>query len=315
MTVIATIHQPGLQTTVQDRGRGGWRHLGVPQSGAADRLSLALANVAVGNPWDAPALECAMTGPALTFEMDIDFAVAGADMGAALNDAPVSPYERAHAKPGDKLTLGSAKTGARAYIAFAGGVAGEKFLNSMSTYLPASLGGLNGRALRSGDVIENRGAARCATVEIPKGFRARFGCDWILRATEGPDSDRFDPKTARLLFSAPFTANARGDRMGVRLNGEAILPENAATMKSGAVFPGTVQCPNDGSPFLLGPDAQTVGGYPRVAQAIEADLPVMGQIRPGDRVWFRRTTPEKARETTAQRQKLIASFIPNFSFL
>jgi len=314
MTAIASIHQPGLQTTVQDAGRSGGRHLGVPQSGAADRLSLALANAAVGNPWDAPALECAMTGPTLTFEANTGFAIAGADMGATLNNVSISPYERKSAVPGDRLTLRSAKTGARAYIAFAGGVAGEEFLNSASTYLPACVGGLNGRALRAGDAIQKRGMAMLAPADIPGALRAQFGRDYILRATEGPDSDRFDPTTIARFFSAPFTADARGDRMGVRLNGEAITPDDAKTMKSSAVFPGTVQCPNDGLPFLLGPDAQTVGGYPRIAQIIDADLSLTGQIRPGDRIWFRRSTPEKARETTVQRQMLIASFVPNFSF-
>jgi biotin-dependent carboxylase-like uncharacterized protein len=313
MTVIATFHQPGLQTTIQDAGRRGARHLGVPQSGAADRVSLAFANAALGNPWDAPALECTMTGPALEFEMDIDFAIAGADMDAHLNDEPVGGYRRIGAKPGDRLVLGAAQAGARGYIAFAGGIVGVEFFNSVSTYMPAGLGGLEGRALRTGDAICSREAGALEPVEIPDALHPNFGHDWILRATEGPDTENFNPKTIRNFFSAPFNADQRGDRMGLRLIGAKAAPEKALAMKSAAVFPGTVQCPPDGAPILLGPDAQTVGGYRRIAQVIDADLPLIGQIRPGDRIWFRRIDAQTARQTSLQRQRLIASFISDFS--
>jgi biotin-dependent carboxylase-like uncharacterized protein len=312
MTVMATLHQPGLQTTIQDAGRRGGRHLGLPQSGAGDRVSFAFANALVGNPWDAPALECTMTGPALKFEKNINFALAGADMDARLNDQPVDRYQNANAKPGDQLVLSAAKAGARAYIAFAGGVAGCAFFNSVSTYIPAGLGGLEGRALRTGDVLRSRKTDTLEPVEIPDVLHPDFGHDWILRATEGPDTENFNPKTIRNFFSAPFNADQRGDRMGLRLIGAKTSPEEAPAMKSAAVFPGTVQCPPDGAPILLGPDAQTVGGYRRIAQVIDADLPLIGQIRPGDRIWFRRTNAQSARQTTLQRQRLIASFVSGF---
>ncbi len=313
MMAIATIDRPGLQTTIQDAGRRGARHLGVPQSGAADRVCLAFANAAVGNRWDAPALECTMTGPALSFEMDIGFALSGADMGALLNDEPVGRYQTISARPGDRLALGAAQAGARAYIAFAGGMAGFAFFDSVSTYMPAGLGGLEGRALRTGDTIGSRKATMMAPVDIPDTLRPHFGHDWILRATEGPDTESFNPKTVRHFFSAPFKAGRRGDRMGLRLIGAEMISEDARAMKSSAVFPGTVQCPPDGAPILLGPDAQTVGGYRRIAQVIDADLPLIGQIRPGDRIWFRRIKAQTARQTTLQRQILIASFVSDFS--
>ncbi len=313
MTVIATFHQPGLQTTIQDAGRRGARHLGVPQSGAADRVSLAFANAALGNPWDAPALECTMTGPALSFAVDINFAIAGADMDARLNDRPIDRYQSTSAKTGDRLALGAAKTGARAYIAFAGGVAGCAFFNSVSTYIPAGLGGLNGHALHAGDVLRSRKIDALEPIEIPDALHPNFGHDWILRTTEGPDTENFNPKTIRNFFSAPFNADHRGDRMGLRLIGAKAAPEKAPAMKSAAVFPGTVQCPPDGAPILLGPDAQTVGGYRRIAQVIDVDLPLIGQIRPGDRIWFRRINAQTARQTSLQRQRLIASFISDFS--
>lgn len=314
MTVMAILHQPGLQTTIQDAGRPGGRHLGLPQSGAADRVSLAFANAVLGNPWGAPALECTMTGPSLEFEMDVDFALAGAEMDARLNDRPVDRHQNASAKPGDRLVLGAAQAGARAYIAFAGGVAGCAFFNSVSTYIPAGLGGQEGRALRTGDAICSRQTPVHAATEIPDTLRPQFGHDWILRATQGPDAVYFNSKTIDNFFSAPFHADRRGDRMGLRLIGAKMTCEDTPPMKSSAMFPGTVQCPLDGAPILLGPDAQTIGGYRRIAQVIDADLPLIGQIRPDDRIWFWRTKAHIARTTTLQRQLLIASFIPGFNF-
>lgn len=309
---IARVAKPGLQTTVQDAGREAFRHLGVPRSGAADRLSLALANAAVGNPWDAGALECTLKGPTLTFEADCAFALAGADMAATLNGKAIAGYARCEAKAGDALALGSSTVGARAYIAFAGGVRGDDFLGSASTCLAARVGGVGGRALQAGDAIESAGPETAAPEDVPASLRPAFGHDWILRALRGPEFERFDRDAARALFSAPFTADKRGDRMGLRLIGPALVAEHAGPMKSSAVFPGTVQVPGDGAPFLLLADAQTAGGYPRIAQVADADLHLGGQIRPGDRVWFREVSPHEARDMARKKQALIASFIPDF---
>ena len=314
MTEIAVINQPGLQTTVQDAGRFGSRHLGTPQSGAADRLSLALANAAVGNSWDASALECTLMGPSLTFQTDIVFAIVGADMQVVLNNTPIALYEAILAKPGDVLVLGAAKTGARAYIAFAGGVDGASFLESRSTYLPAQLGGIDGHALHTNDIVKKGDINPSQPLDIPTAMRAQFQHDWILRACDGPDIDAFDEKTIAQFFSTPFSADRRGDRIGVRLVGATITPDNTTSMKSSAVFPGTVQCPPDGAPFLLGADAQTVGGYRRIAQVIDADLPLTGQIRPSDRIWFRRTSSQEARTIATQKASLFAPVLEGFRF-
>jgi len=312
MTAIASVLKPGAQTTVQDFGRPGQRHLGVPQSGAADRVSLAFANAAVGNAACAAALECALAGPALKFERTAIFALAGAEMNATLNDAPVANYQRHDVKAGDVLEMNAASVGARAYLAIAGGVAGDDFLGSVSTYLPANLGGVDGRALRAGDVIKSAGASMRAPIEIPPALRAGFSHDWVLRATAGPEASIVDAKNLSLFFAAALAADRRGDRMGLRLTGENIVCAAAPPMKSSAVFPGTVQCPPDGAPFVLLADAQTTGGYPRVAQIIDADLNLAGQIRPGDRIWFRRVNADEARAISTQRQALLASFLPGF---
>lgn len=314
MTALATIIKPGLQTTIQDGGRARFRHLGAPLSGAADRLSLALANAALGNPIWAGALECALTGPSLKFECAAAFSIAGAGMGATLNGAPVAPYQAIDVNQGDELTLTPSKTGARTYIAFCGGLAGDDFLGSVSTYLPARLGGANGAPLCEGGKIYSANCPTDAPVDIPPQLYLNVAHDFVLRATPGPDAAMASPGSLARFFQTAFTANARADRMGLRLTGGDITIADKHQINSSAVFPGTVQCPPDGAPFLLLADAQTTGGYPRLAQLIAADLPLAAQIRPGDRAWFRKTSPQAARDITIQRQALIKATLPEFSF-
>ena len=292
----------------------GVRHLGVPQSGAADRISFALANAAIGNPWDAPALECALGGLALEFTGGATFSLGGANMAATMNAAPVPLYHCQDASPGDLLKLGHASAGIRCYLAIASGIAGADFLGSVATHLPARLGGIEGRALRTGDNINSHGALQGTPVEVPSYLLPRFGHDWFLRVTPGPEYDAFSDGARRCFFSLPFSADRRADRMGVRLTGGAVAAPHTPPMKSSAVFPGTVQCPQDGAPFLLLSDAQTLGGYPRIAQIIEADLHLAGQIRPGDRIWFRETTPEAARQIAAQRISFYSGALNGFRF-
>ena len=314
MTHLFDIIAPGLQTTVQDAGRPGFRHLGAPLSGAADRLSFALANVAVGNDWDAPGLECALTGPTLRFAQESVVAIAGADMPAMLNGAPIAPMTPCAVKSGDELSIGAARTGARSYIAFAGGIAGARFLGSSSTYLPAGLGGVEGRALRQGDHLAAVDLPFFAPSPPPLSLAPHLTHEWILRAIPGPELSVFDADFEKRLFTTPFTAGQRGDRMGVRLIGGSPATAAVAQMKSSPVFPGTVQCPPDGAPLLLLCDAQTVGGYPRIAQIIAADLHLAGQIRPGDKIWLRRSSVDTARDILTQRTAYVSSFIPGFRF-
>ncbi|MEM9619781.1 MAG: biotin-dependent carboxyltransferase family protein [Pseudomonadota bacterium] len=313
MNAVAKVISSGLQTTVQDAGRTGLRHLGVPQSGATDRVSFALANASVGNHWDAPALECALGGLELEFMMKSAVALGGADMTATLNGARIPLYQHLAVQPGEKLVLGHAKFGLNAYVAIEGGVTGADFLGSVATHLPARLGGIEGRALQPDDVVTSGGPVG-TPCEIPAHLRPALSNDWFLRAISGPEFNLFDAPAQRRFFSSSFVADRRGDRMGVRLDGEPIRTPNTPPMKSGAVFPGTVQCPPDGAPFVLLSDAQTLGGYPRIAQIIDADLPLAGQIRPSDRIWFRETTPEAARLITAQRASYYNDIIKGFRF-
>ncbi len=314
MRVAARVVAPGLSTTVQDLGRPGLRHLGVPLSGAADPVSLALANVCVGNPSEATALECTVNGPTLLFETSASFAVGGADMNARLNGQPLPQFKRVTADCGETLELGIARTGARSYIAIEGGIKGEAFLGSCSTFLPASLGGIEGRALRAGDIIESGVVETTTPREIPEPFLPRVNSTVVLRATPGPETQHLSERGMEQLFSTGWTVGRRADRMGVRLEGPPLDVLKNSPMASSPVFPGTVQCPPDGAPFLLLVDAQTIGGYPRVAQVIGADRYLAGQLRPGNEVWFRSTMHREARDIALRKAALFEGFLPGRVF-
>lgn len=291
------ILKPGLQTTVQAGPRSGMRHLGVPASGAADMLSLALANKLVGNAPASAALETTLTGVSLLFQVDTFVAVAGARAVIELNGDPVGQHRTVAVRAGDELMVGPAIAGARNYVAIAGGIAVDEILGSASTYLPAGLGGFAGRALSGGDVIPLQpiSSAPSAT-QTPLEFQPPAPTSWALRACPGAEIELLDADNARRLFDTNFSIGMRADRMGLQMEGPRLDVASAGRMPSAAVFPGTIQCPEDGQPFILSVDAQTTGGYPRVAQVARADRHLIGQLRPGNHVRLLRREPEAAIE-------------------
>ena len=280
-----TVVKPGLQTTVQSRPRTGLRHMGVPASGAADPLSLALANRLVGNAWDAPALEVTLLGPALRFNRDCAFGITGGNFALTLGGKPVQPHVTLFAKSGDTLTVGGSGQGARCYVAFAGGLASEVLLGSASTYLPGELGGLAGRALEKGDELQlSSDAPTVDEISTPAEYRLPMSSSWALRACDSFETCRLTGESRERLFESNWTVGRRSDRIGLQLHGARLDVSSDGHMPSAPVFPGTVQCPESGSPFVLSVDAGTVGGYPRVAQVMRADRHLLGQLQPGDHV-------------------------------
>lgn len=291
-----TVVHPGLFTTIQDLGRPGYRSAGVPLSGAADRVSLRLANLLVGNPEDAAALECTLLGPTLRFEQESLVALVGADF-------PGFPGGVATRVPANAvLTLGHAIRGCRGYLAVAGGIDVAPVLGSCSTLVVAGFGGCAGRALRAGDnlvVGERRAEAarRLNATPLPGGPQ-------VLRVIGGEQAEAFGAGAWRRTFRT----SSRSDRMGVRLTGEPLGGAAAfAGMASVAVFPGTVQVPPDGQPILLLADAQTIGGYPVLGQVIAADLPLAAQLRPGDEVRLEPVTLAEAHVALRHREAAIVA--------
>ena len=257
--------------------------MGVPASGAADPLSLALANRLVGNEWDTPALEATFLGPTLRFDVPCAFAITGAEAAVTLNGAAVALHETVFAKAGDELVTGSTERGARLYVAVAGGVAAEDVLGSPSTCLLASFGGLQGRVLEEGDAIRVTPTS-VPKLQTPNKFRPPVLSSWALRACESLETSQLGDDARDQLFNTNWTVGRRADRMGLQLDGPKLEVASDGRMPSSPVFPGTVQCPGSGSPYVLSVDAGTVGGYPRIAQIARADRHLLGQLRPGDHV-------------------------------
>jgi len=309
-----TVLNGGTQTTVQDAGRPGFRHLGIPRSGAADKLSFAIANHLVGNAWDTPALECALGGLHLRFEQDTVIALSGAQMWAQINGMNIDLNRAVGVEVGDILTLSYARAGCRGYVAIAGGIAATNFLGSVSTYLPAALGGIEGRALKAGDELTLVSGPQGPVNTIPNGYVPFLSGHAVLRARSGPEFDLLSPDSRRYLFTTPFIATPATDRMGSRLRGDRIVTDQTFAMTSGPLLPGTLQCPPDGQPILALADGHCTGGYARGLHVIQADQWLLGQIGPGMRISFRRCFEEEAPEILQTRNAMWGALIPGFSF-
>lgn len=282
-------------TTVQARPRVGLRHLGVPLCGPADPLSMALANRLLGNALFAPALEITLSGIDLQFESDTVFAMTGAPTDSTLNGRLIEEHTVHEVIAGDELHIGAAKSGVRVYAAIGGGVVGESFLGSESTYVPAGFGGFRGRALRDQDRLDiaprNEAGVDCQT---PQKFRPPLSSAWAIRACLGSEFDALDQADRDALFDTNFSIGTRSDRMGMQLHGRTFEVASLGYLDSAPIFPGCVQCPEDGTPYLLSVDAQTTGGYSQLAQVARVDRHVIGQFRAGDHLRLLQRTPEEA---------------------
>jgi biotin-dependent carboxylase-like uncharacterized protein len=293
---VITVLKPGLLTTVQDAGRPGWRRFGMPLAGAIDQRAYAVANLLAGNPLDAAVLEATLSGPALRFEADGSAAIAGADMKPTLDGTPVEPWSAFPVRAGATLAFGAAALGCRAYLAVRGGIDVPSVLGSRSTYVRAAVGGLNGRPLKAGDAVPVGAAPPAATRlrRIPREFVPRYGGEVQLRALPGPQDDYFTAEGMATLWSATWQVTPRNDRMGYRLDGPRIAHVGSADIVSDALGPGAIQVPGDGKPIVLAVDAQTTGGYPKIAWVIGPDLPALAQARAGARLRFLRCTDDDA---------------------
>ena len=279
--------EPGLLTTVQDRGRWGSQALGVPVAGAMDGVSHRLANLLVGNEPGCATLEVTLVGPTLDFLGETTFAVAGAEFELWLDERPVPGHTPCDAGRGSRLRMGRRGGGARAYVAVAGGIDVPLVLGSRSTDLASGLGGVAGRPVRAGDRLAVGQWAGARVPRMPSAARCtlpRGGAR--VRVMAGPDRDRVGPRAMELFGQVRFTLGPESNRMGYRLRGPSLELGETGLLLSSATPIGTVQVPPSGQPILLMADRQTTGGYAKIATVISADLPVAGQLAPGDWVAF-----------------------------
>lgn len=293
------VRRGGLLTTIQDLGRPGHAALGVGRGGVADAYSARVANLLVGNRIEAALLEVTLSGPALHFPAAARIALCGADIEATANDEALPGWRPVELAPGSVLSLGRCRRGARAYLAIAGGVVVPRVLGSAATDLRGGLGGLAGRALREGDVLESGMPSRRVTArDTPSiaswSINPSPDIDFHASTVAGvlPGADACTP--GDILGSHAWQVDAGSDRQGLRLKGPDIALSAPCTRPSEPVLPGTIQCPPDGQPIILLADAQTVGGYPRIGHVAQADLPRLAQLRPGETLCFHDIDVEEA---------------------
>jgi biotin-dependent carboxylase-like uncharacterized protein len=301
MSAALRVLSPGLLTTVQDLGRPGYQSLGIPVGGALDPVGLRAANTLVGNAPDAGALEVAYFGPTLAVEADeVRLSFAGAEAAIEiLSDETAGSGERVATMRSIRLHRGevvriSALSGSAVlYVGVEGGFAIEPVLGSVSTYLRGAIGGWKGRALAEGDLLPLR------RNEPGEGDDRRLaGVDLTprsqLRAIAGPQSDHFSAGAVEQFFGSEYTVSNSADRMGMRLHGQPLEHARAINIISDGIAPGSVQVPGNGLPIVLLADRQTVGGYPKIATVISADLAALGRLRIGTKIRFASVTIEEA---------------------
>lgn len=296
-----TVVRPGMLTTVQDLGRWGHQNLGVPVAGPMDVYSHRLANRLVGNAAGAAALEVTLIGPELRAGGDVVCAVAGAQFELFVNDRPV-PTNRFFAVPsGGRVRFGNRLAGTRAAFAVRGGFDLPAAFGSRATHLVSRMGPFGGRGLSAGDVLRvGRAVAGAPAVsgvplKLPSGG-AR------LRVIAGPHDALFTPEAWIALVKGRYIVTPQSDRMGYRLEGPPLAHAATADILSDATPIGSLQVPSSGQPILLMADRQTTGGYPKIATVITADLPLAGQLAPGDWIEFAPVTVAEAVESLRRQE-------------
>lgn len=311
------IVSPGALSLIQDGGAIRSRALGVPVAGCLDRTALILTNALLGNPETAAVIEVRLTCPALRASGgSVRIALSGTLCGHILaaddpeNRREVRPWTAFMLSDGETLKLAAPERGGVGVIAVDGGVAVPEVLGSRSTQIKAGFGGFNGRPLQAGDALPLLPLTEelpRQSLSLPEGFDLGDG---PIRVVAGPQEEYFTAEAYQTLTSTPFTVSREADRMGFRLEGTPLKhdPAKGSDIISDGIAPGAMQVPGSGLPIILMADAQTTGGYPKIATVISADLPRLANRVPGDSITFTLVTVEEAeRAARALRTRLDAA--------
>jgi len=284
--------------SIQDLGRFGQYRFGVGTSGAMDDIALRAGNMLLANDENAAGIEIPMTPFKVRFACDTAFALTGADVGADIGGRAILPWWRSRARAGDVLSLKAMIRGARSYLTVYGGIDVPVVLGSRSTQLRGELGGLHGRSLQPGDILP------CASLEAPSCFdelgaepadvalarpTAPAG-DSVVRAVIAGEYDKYGGAAQDLFWRAEWKVTPQSNRYGYRLQGPAVMPISPIEKRSHGIVPGVIQIPPNGQPIIQMRDAQTSGGYPKIATVIEADLWRIAQTGLGGKLRFENTS-------------------------
>ncbi|MEH6466546.1 MAG: biotin-dependent carboxyltransferase family protein [Porticoccus sp.] len=287
------VEQPGLLTLIQDEGRFGAHRLGLSTGGPADPLAFHWANRLCDNALGVSALEVSVGGLVLEANVATRIAVCGAHMPLTINHRAKSLWRSHQIKPGDRIELGFANEGVRAYVAVAGGFDIPTIFGSASTVVRESMGGLNGGKLQPGDVLPCKENLNGRCFILPRGYRPLYGHHAMLRVIPGYQQHSFSRQQQRRFFSHEYVVSAYSDRMGCRLEGPAISTDIGGILSEG-ICHGAIQIPPDGQPIVLMNDRQTMGGYPKLGSVLSLDVAQLAQLKPGNKVFFEPITVEEA---------------------
>ncbi len=307
MTLL--VEEPGLFITVQDLGRVGHQRIGVPPSGALDPLALRMGNAVLGQPGGVAALEmCRVGGRFLLQTESMRFCIAGADVPVTLDGLELPSWRSVTARRGQSLKVGRIRGGV-AYLCVLGGFALPAVMGSLSTYTRAGFGGFEGRRLATGDALPLTLSAAPEARErlLPHPVPAERARP--LRVLLGPHEEMFTEAAIRTLLSEPYSVTNNADRLGMRLSGPALEHVGAREIVSDGNATGCLQVPGDGQPMVLMPDRHTMGGYPKIATIITADLHRLGQALPGSVLRFEAVAPEQAEVAAWQLERAIEESI------
>jgi antagonist of KipI len=312
MDAIAALEilAPGPLTTVQDLGRPGYGAYGVPVGGALDHLALRVGNLLVGNDEGDAGLEMTFAGIKARALSDFLMAVTGAGLQPSVNNQPVDLWRTHRIRRGDLLSFRTARTGCRGYLALGGGIDVPLVLGSRSTNLSARFGGFGGRAVCRGDVISLN--PRSPELDL-EGRTLRpeqipvYGKAWDIRVIPGPQDHHFPEAERNRFFQSEYQVTPQSDRTGIRLAGPALHPKPGLSdsIISEGLVPGSVQVPGDGQPIILLSETVT-GGYRKIVTVIGADLPSLGQVRPGDSLRFQPVSLEEAMVALRRMEDILA---------
>lgn len=285
--------QPGLLTLIQDAGRFGYHGIGLTTGGPLDREAFFWANRLCENALEATALEVSFGGLVLEAQVDTRIAVTGAQMPLKIAGQEAAAWETHAVKAGDKIELGFATAGSRAYLAVAGGFNVAAQFGSTATVAREGVGGLAGEKLQQGDQLVCAASSSEPRWQVPVAARPNYGKFAELRVILGYQQASFDSVQQALFFSSEYTLSDRADRMGFRLEGQPVKSTLDGILSEG-ICHGAIQIPADGQPIVLLNDRQTIGGYPKIGSVIARDTARLAQLMPGAKVIFTQISMEEA---------------------
>jgi antagonist of KipI len=302
---VFQVLKPGLFATVQDLGRYGCLKYGVPISGAMDTFSLFAANLLVANDPNDACLEITLIGPELQALTTTQIAITGGIASPKINGQSVPMWETLAMQEGDVISFGKTENGCRMYLSIRGGINTPLVLGSRSTYVRGGLGGI-GRQLITGDTIEGFEASSLeAKLIMPEELVPQFTNHFVAHVILGPQEDMFTERGIHTFLSNPYKVTPEADRMGYRLEGQTVEHKGKADIISDALLPGAVQVPKSGKPIVIMRDAQTTGGYPKIAVVISSDVSMLGQAKPNDTIEFSKVTIKEAHEKVREHFRLL----------